>query len=118
MIKSYLIESSHQDEKENQIFTNDESEQENQLEHQESLTRSNRAKRLLLRYQNVVDIIVFLQNEDKNILIFTFIESRRKEINDLLEEKIFEMIIIFEIFDDVRILNSRFVDEIKHSSIS
>jgi hypothetical protein len=47
----------------------------------QNLTRSIRAKRLPLRYQNVADIIVFLQNDqlsegsDK----LTFVESRRKE---------------------------------------
>ncbi len=120
MIKSYLIESSHEDEKENQKdFTSDESEQENQSEHQDFFTRSNRARRLSLRYQNVADIIVFLQDEDKiDVLTLTFIESRKKKINDLLKKKVFEMTIIFEIFDDVRIFNSRFVDEIKHSGTS
>jgi hypothetical protein len=120
VIKSYLIESSHEDEKENQKdFTSDESEQENQSEHQDFFTRSNRARRLSLRYQNVADIIVFLQDEDKiDVLTLTFIESRKKKINDLLKKKVFEMTIIFEIFDDVRIFNSRFVDEIKHSGTS
>ncbi len=120
MIKPYLTESSHENDQENQeILTNDESDQENQSEHQDSLTRSNRARRLSLRYQNVADITVFLQDEDKiDAFTLTFIESRRKEINDLLEEKIFEMIIISEVLEDIRIFNFRFVDEIKHLNTS
>ncbi len=123
MIKSYLIESSHEDEKE--IITNDESEHDSQnvtsKNQKDILTKSTRARRLSTRYQNVADIIVFLQDESDlsiSTLTLTFSESRRKEINDLVEEKIFEMIIISEVFEDVRIFNFRFVDEIKHSSIS
>jgi hypothetical protein len=123
VIKSYLIESSHEDEKE--IITNDESEHDSQnvtsKNQKDILTKSTRARRLSTRYQNVADIIVFLQDESDlsiSTLTLTFSESRRKEINDLVEEKIFEMIIISEVFEDVRIFNFRFVDEIKHSSIS
>ncbi len=93
-----------------------------------------RTRRLLLRYQNFADIIVFLQDDDEIssnleviITIFeessssftsTFAESRRKEINDLLKRQIFEIIIIFEVFKNIRIFNFRFVDKIKHSDIS
>ncbi len=42
-------------------------------------------------------------------------KSRRKEINDLLEKRVFELITINVVRRDVRIFNSRFVDEIKHS---
>ncbi len=80
-----------------------------------SSTKSIRAKRLLLRYQNVANIIVFLQDDQFD---FTFIESRRKEINDLLEKRVFELIIIDKVSKNVRIFNSRFVDEIKHSETS
>ncbi len=80
-----------------------------------SLTRSIRAKRLLMRYQNVTDIIVFLQDDQLNL---TFVESRRKEINDLLEKRVFELITIDKVSENVRIFNSRFVDEIKHSGTS
>ncbi len=118
-----MIESSHEDEKE--IITNDESEHDSQnvtsKNQKDILTKSTRARRLSTRYQNVADIIVFLQDESDlsiSTLTLTFSESRRKEINDLVEEKIFEMIIISEVFEDVRIFNFRFVDEIKHSSIS
>jgi hypothetical protein len=44
--------------------------------------------------------------------------SRRKEVNDLLVRRVFELIIIENVSRDVRIFNFRFVDEIKHSSTS
>ncbi len=86
-------------------------------------------KRLSLRYQNLTDITVFLQDDDFSnqfeeilssisSLIFIFENSRRKEINDLLKRRVFELIIIENVSRDVRIFNFRFVDEIKHSSTS
>jgi hypothetical protein len=91
-------------------------------------TRSTRARRLSLRYQNVPDITVFLQDENPHsnqfedaltsTSIFIFENSRRKEIKDLLERRVFELIIIENVPRDVRIFNSRFVDEIKHLSTS
>jgi hypothetical protein len=96
----------------------------------ESLTRLTRARRLSLRYQNLTNIIVFLQNDDslsnqfENLLLFIssfisiFENSRRKEINDLLKRCVFELIIIETVSRDVRIFNFRFVDEIKHSNTS
>jgi hypothetical protein len=97
-----------------------------------AIIRSTRTRRLSLRYQNFADIIVFLQDDDSDddshlnqseclsssVLISIFAESRRKEINDLLEKRVFELIIIDAVFRDVRIFNFRFVDEIKHSNIS
>ncbi len=83
-------------------------------------TRLIRARRLSLRYQNFADIIVFLQDDEEisSISTLTFADSRRKEINDLLKRQVFEIITISEVFKNVRIFNSRFVDEIKHSDIS
>ncbi len=95
-----------------------------------AITRFVRAKRLSLRYQNFADIIVFLQDDDSlsnqfeetllfiSSFIFIFENSRRKKINELLERRVFELIIIENVFRDVRIFNFRFVDEIKHSSTS
>ncbi len=78
MIKSYLIKSSHKDEKENQkILINNKSKHKNQSESDNQnvssenqndnlvLTRSIRKKRLSRKYQNIIDITVFLQDEDK-----------------------------------------------------
>ncbi len=91
-----------------------------------AITKSIRARRLSLRYQNFADIIVFLQDDDSHsnqfenvsLLISTFVKSRRKEINNLLEKRVFELIIIDAVFRNVRIFNFRFVDEIKHSDIA
>jgi hypothetical protein len=97
-----------------------------------AIIRSTRARRLSLRYQNFADIIVFLQDDDSDddshsnqsecssssVFISIFAKSRRKEINDLLEKRVFELIIIDAVLRNVRIFNFRFVDEIKHSDIS
>ena len=76
-----------------------------------SAGRSTRNRRLSIKYQNFVDVIVLLQNE---AVSSSFVESRRKEINELLEKECFEVILIESISEGVRIFNSRFVDEIKH----
>ncbi len=90
-----------------------------------AITRFTRARRLSLKYQNFVDIILFLQNDDSHLnqfedafistLIFIFMKSRRKEVNDLLEKRVFELTIIDAVLRDVRIFHFKFVDEIKHS---
>lgn len=43
-----------------------------------------------------------------------FIESRRKEINGLLEKSAFEVVTISDVPSGMRIFNSRFVNEIKN----
>jgi hypothetical protein len=136
VIKSFLIESNvdvqsiNDVESENVQQTESSSDDENQNLVSEISLRFTRARRLSLRYQNFADITVFLQDEDDSSSIFilnsssnfalisTFAESRRKEINDLLKRQIFELIIISKVLKNVRIFNSRFVDEIKHSGIS
>jgi hypothetical protein len=136
VVKSYLIESIvdvesiNDDESEDvqsineNVQSTDLSENENQDLASEILARLIRARRLFLRYQNFADITVFLQDEDDSSFVFalisilTFAESRRKEINDLLKRQVFEIITISEVLKNVRIFNSRFVDEIKHSDIS
>ncbi len=130
MIKSYLIESevesisdnvqSINDVEPENVQSTDSPDDENQNPASEIPARSTRARRLLLRYQNFADITVFLQNDvDSSSPTFvptpTFTESRRKEINDLLKRQVFELIIISKMSKNVRIFNSRFVDEIKHS---
>jgi hypothetical protein len=143
VIKSYLIESINDDvqsindvESENVQSINS-SDDENQNFATEIQIRPARARRLFLRYQNFADITVFIQDDeeiDGEASIFevmstileeisskftsTFAESRRKEINDLLKRQVFEIITISEVLKNVRIFNSRFVDEIKHLDIS
>ncbi len=88
-------------------------------------------RRLSLRYQNFADIIVFLQDEDDLSFIFilnsssstfvfisTFVESKRKKVNDLFKRQVFEIIIISKMSKNIRIFNFCFVDEIKHSDTS
>jgi hypothetical protein len=123
VIKSFLIESSIDDVQSinENVQSTDSSDDENQDSASEILTRLIRARRLSLRYQNFADITVFLQDDvDSSSSTFTstFAESRRKEINDLLKRQIFELIIISKMLKNVRIFNSRFVDEIKHSGTS
>jgi hypothetical protein len=123
VIKSFLVESSVEVESIVDVQSTDSSsDDENQDLASEVLARLIQARRVSLRYQNFADIIVFLQDDVDSsssifILISTFAESRRKEINDLLKRQIFELIIISKVFKNVRIFNFRFVDEIKHSDI-
>ena len=70
-----------------------------------------RAYRLPTRFQHMADISVFLKN---NASEPPFTESRRKEINGLLEKDAFEIISISDVPSGMRIFNSRFVDEIKN----
>ncbi len=129
MIKSFLIESINDVESTNEIqSTSDIKDTQSFDTRSFAITRSTRARRLSLRYQNFADIIVFLQDDDSHsnqfechsssAFISIFAESRRKEIIDLLEKRVFELIIIDAVLRDVRIFNFRFVDEIKHSDIS
>jgi hypothetical protein len=102
----------------------------NSLSSESFAIRSTRARRLSLRYQNLADIIVFLQNDDSlsnqfessllfiSSLISIFENSRRKEINDLLERRVFELIIIENVSRDIPIFDFRFVNEIKYSDTS
>jgi hypothetical protein len=120
MIKSYLIafvESINEN-----VQSTDLSDDENQNFASEISTRFIRARRLLLRYQNFVNITVFLQDEVDSffvsILTSTFAEWRQKEINNLLKRQVFEIIIISKVLKNVRIFDFRFVDEIKHSDTS
>ncbi len=70
-----------------------------------------RAYRLPTRLQHLADISVFLKNDASGSL---FTELQRKEINGLLEKSAFEVILISDVPSGMRILNSRFVDEIKN----
>jgi hypothetical protein len=121
VIKSFLTEDDHvQIELENNL----ESIISSILEFEDDfafLTRSIREKRLSRRYQNFADIIVFLQDDQSSSRSATasiFVEFRRKEINDFLEKQVFELITIDKVLENIRIFNSRFVDEIKHSGTS
>ncbi len=49
-----------------------------------------------------------------HIALSQFAAFRQKEINDLIEKDVFQSVKIDDVSFDVRIFNSRFVDEIKH----
>ncbi len=127
VIKSFLIESINNVESTEDVQSISEDVQSTDS-NSFAITRLIQAKRLSLRYQKLADIIVFFQDEDSHsnqfedlfisISTFIFENSRRKEINDLLKRRVFELIIIENVSRDVRIFNFRFVDEIKHSSTS
>lgn len=70
-----------------------------------------RTHRLPTRFQHMADISVFLKNDASEP---SFTESRRKEINGLLEKGALEVISISDVPSGMRIFNSRFVDEIKN----
>ncbi len=139
MIKSFLVEPSVEVESTVDVQSiNDvepenvqSSDDENQNPAPEIFPRLTRTRRLSLRYQNFADITVFLQDEDDSSSISilnsspptsaptpTFVESRRKKINDLLKRQVFEIIIISKMPKNIRIFNFRFVDEIKHPDTS
>jgi hypothetical protein len=101
VIKSYHIEwiVDVQSINEN-VQSTDASDEKNQNLASEIQIRFTRARRLSLKYQNFADIFIFLQNEvDSSALILnlTFVDSRRKEINDLLKRQVFEIIIISKV---------------------
>ncbi len=52
-----------------------------------------------------------------HIVLFQFVASRQKKINDLIEKNVFRSVSKNDVSSDVRIFNFRFVDEIKHLDI-
>lgn len=80
------------------------------------IIRPSRVQRPPIRYQNMADIFTFLQEKDSpSPLISTlFVELRQKEMNDLFEKGVFEVVSISEGPKNIRIFNSRFVEEIKN----
>ena len=77
------------------------------------LPRRNQActYRLPIRFQHMVDILVFLKNDTSEP---SFTDSRHKEINGLLEKNAFEIFTISDVPSKIRIYYSHFVDEIKN----
>ena len=64
----------------------------------------------------MADVSTFLQGKDSlpPLTPTPFVESRQKEMNGLLEKGVFEVVSISEVPKNIRIFNSRFVDEIKN----
>ena len=86
-----------------------------------------RSRKLSLRYKNFeTNISIFFQSDSQNDQLLMqhmqastsvpspFVESRKKEINDLFEKGCFEIVSASDVFHGIRIFNSRFVDEIKN----
>ena len=74
-----------------------------------------RSKKLSLRYKDFeTNISIFFQNDQHMQTSGPFVKSRKKEINDLFEKNCFEIVSTFEMFHEIKIFNSRFVNEIKN----
>lgn len=118
LVKPYLQlehrnELEHHDEPYLQPEHRDKSEEEQHAGPTSDTLRRNteRVRRLPARYQqNTADINIFVQSTQPS-----FTESRRKEINGLLEKGTFAVVDISSVPDGARIFNSRFVDEIKNA---
>ena len=71
------------------------------------------------RKQPAAVISVMLQSNQSNSELFisstSFLESRRREINGLLNNGVFKIISILEVPQGTKIFNSRFIDQIKNS---
>lgn len=85
------------------------------LIHETSHPRRNPARthRLPKRFQESPNLVAFI-NETENSPQPSFVESRQKELNGLLENGVFRVVDATEIPLGTRIFNSRFVDEIKN----
>ena len=84
-----------------------------------------RSRKLSLRYRDFeTNISIFLQDLQNDSLMqnmqtstsipIPFVKSRKKKINDLFEKNCFEIVSISDVFHEIKIFNSRFVDEIKN----
>ena len=92
------------------------------LPNSSSTRNRDRSRKLPLKYKNdETDISIFSQNDSQNDQLLQsalFVKSRRKEINDLFEKNCFEIVSTANLFREIRIFNSRFVDEIKNIDIA
>ena len=79
-----------------------------------------RPRKLPLRYRNgETNISIFFQDDPQDLLLqhmqsAPFVKSRKKKINDFFEKDCFEVVTTANLFREIRIFNSRFVDEIKN----
>ena len=78
-------------------------------------------KQPIIQLEDQPDLSVFLLNEIDSPAPSPrtpYAESRRKEINDLLNKGVFDVIALTNVPTGVRLFNSRFVDEIKNPGTS
>lgn len=73
-----------------------------------------RTKHLPTRFQNMADISIFIIFKN-NVSQKSFTKLWHKESNSLLEKDIFKVITISDIFNGMKIFNSRFIDKIKNN---
>jgi hypothetical protein len=62
-------------------------------------------------------VVAFKLDSIVHIVFFQFAAFKQKKINDLIEKDVFQSVNKNDVSLDVRIFNSRFVDEIKHFDI-
>ena len=80
-----------------------------------------RPRKLPMKYKNnEADISIFFQNDSQDLLLQSifFVKSRKKKINDFFEKNCFEIVSTANLSREIRIFNSRFVDEIKNINIA
>ena len=89
-----------------------------------SARNRDRSRKLPLKYKNdETNISIFFQNDFQNLLLqhmqlAFFVKSRRKKINDFFEKNCFEIVATTNLFREIKIFNSRFVDKIKNIDIA
>ena len=84
------------------------------------ITKPSRVQQLFIRYQNMAGVFTFLQEKDLLPLLTPtlFVESRQKKINSLLKKKVFKVISISELQQNIKIFNSCFINRIKNIEVA
>ena len=83
--------------------------------------RGRSRKQSIIQLKDQSDLSIFLSIEiDSSVSSprTPYAESKRKKINELLNKRIFDVLILIEVFSKIRLFNFRFVDEIKNPNIS
>ena len=83
--------------------------------------QSRSRKQSIIQSKNQLNLSIFLLNEiDSSISSsrIPYAESRRKKINDLLNKTFFDVMILTDVFSEIKLFNFRFVDEIKNPKTS
>ena len=78
-------------------------------------------KQSIIQLKDQSNLSIFLLNEVDSSASsprISYAKSRRKEIDKLLNKKIFDVLFLIEVFSEIKLFNFRFVDEIKNLEIS
>ena len=78
-------------------------------------------KQSIIQLKNQSNLSNFLSNEIDSLTSLPripYAKSKRKKINKLLNKKIFDVLILIEMFSKIKLFNFCFVDEIKNPKIS